>query len=454
MFSNQSENQDRRPEKKKRKKIKRLGKTIEVLLDEKKLKRIPEPIKSGNQPEKAEKKGSFSLFRRKMKKKTAIEYAEPGADVHREQGPVDRPMLIIILLLICFGTIMVFSASYAYALDDMGDSYYYIKRQIVFSLAGVVFMLFLSKVDTDIIRKFAPFLFAISVFLLIIVLVLGIAEGAAVRWIKVGSITFQPSEIMKLGMVLMLAYYYSATEKQVRAKGFWKSSLFGTFIPILIVSAVCVLVVLEKHISGTIIMFCIGMAVIFVAGGKLIWFGLAGGAFAAAVYTVIFATDYATKRIDIWAHPENYSERAEVWQTLQGLYAVGSGGFFGVGLGNSRQKHLVVSQPQNDFIFAIVGEELGLIGTFLVLALFVAFVWRCLVIAKRAPDTFSKLAVTGIAAKVGIQAFLNIAVVTNTIPNTGISLPFFSYGGTALIILFVEMGVVLAVSRYSYLQKQ
>ena len=168
---------------------------------------------------------------------------------------------------------------------------------------------------------------------------------------------------------------------------------------------------------------------------------------------IIAFTDYATKRLDIFRNPENYSVQSEVWQTLQGLYAVGSGGFFGVGLGNSRQKHLFVSQPQNDFIFAIVCEELGLIGAVAVIALFVAFFMRGLIISKRVPDVFSKLTVIGIVSKVVIQAFLNIAVVTNLIPNTGVSLPFFSYGGSALIILFMEMGVLLCISRYSCLEK-
>ena len=200
-------------------------------------------------------------------------------------------------------------------------------------------------------------------------------------------------------------------------------------------------------------MFAIGMAVIWSAGGKKVWFAAAVGGFGAGVAAIIAFTDYATKRLDIFRNPENYSVQSEVWQTLQGLYAVGSGGFFGVGLGNSRQKHLFVSQPQNDFIFAIVCEELGLIGAVAVIALFVAFFMRGLIISKRVPDVFSKLTVIGIVSKVVIQAFLNIAVVTNLIPNTGVSLPFFSYGGSALIILFMEMGVLLCISRYSCLEK-
>ena len=362
-------------------------------------------------------------------------------------------MLVIILLLICFGSIMVFSASYAYALSKTGDSYFFIKRQLAFSAIGIALMFGISFLDYRFIRKITPLYFGGAVLLLLAVLVLGVAEGEAVRWLYIGSFSIQPSEIMKLGLVLILAYYYSLTEKQVWAKGFWRSSLFSTFIPLGIVLVVCILVALEKHISGTVIMFAIGMAVIWSAGGKKVWFATAVGGFGAGVAAIIAFTDYATKRLDIFRNPENYSVQSEVWQTLQGLYAVGSGGFFGVGLGNSRQKHLFVSQPQNDFIFAIVCEELGLIGAVAVIALFVAFFMRGLIISKRVPDVFSKLTVIGIVSKVVIQAFLNIAVVTNLIPNTGVSLPFFSYGGSALIILFMEMGVLLCISRYSCLEK-
>ena len=371
-------------------------------------------------------------------------------DFYRKKGVIDRPMLIIILVLICFGSVMVFSASYAYAYDKTGDSYFYVKKQIIYGLLGIVIMALIALfVDYRWIKKLTIPYFGASALLLVAVLAMGVAEGEAVRWLTLGPLTFQPSETMKLGLVLILAWYYSLFEKKVRDENFWRSSFYGTFAPLVIVGMVCVLIALEKHISGTIIMFAIGMIVIFVAGGKLIWFGGASIVFGLVVAGIISFTDYATKRLDIWLHPENYSVQSEVWQTLQGLYAVGSGGLFGVGLGNSRQKHLFVSQPQNDFIFAIVCEELGMIGALFVVALFIAFVWRGIVIAKRAPDTFSKLTAIGIVSKVAIQAFLNIAVVTNTIPNTGISLPFFSYGGTALIILLVEMGILLSISRYS-----
>ena len=375
-------------------------------------------------------------------------------DVFREKGSVDRPMLILILVLICFGSVMVFSASYAYALNKMGDSYYYIKRQLAFVALGLFIMFVVSRVDYTRFRQFAPVYYAVSFVLMGAVLLLGVAAGEAQRWIDLGPFTIQPSEIMKLGLVLILAWYYSVMGEKARNGGFWKTSALGTFLPMLIVGATAGMVALEKHLSGTIIMFLIGMIVIFTAGGKAFWFVLGIGGFSGIVWWIINNVDYVAKRWDIWRHPENYSVQSEVWQTLQGKYAIGSGGIFGVGLGNSRQKHLFVSQPQNDFIFSILCEELGLIGAFCVIALFVMFLIRGIIIAKRAPDVFAKLTVIGIVAKVTVQAFLNIAVVTDTIPNTGVSLPFFSYGGTALIILFAEMGVLLSISRYSYLQKQ
>ena len=198
-----------------------------------------------------------------------------------------------------------------------------------------------------------------------------------------------------------------------------------------------------------IIMFLIGMVVIFAAGARKFWFIIAGSGAAVAAIIAISFSSYARQRIEVWLRPENFSADDEVYQTLQGLYAVGSGGLLGTGLGNSRQKHLFVSQPQNDFIFSIVCEELGFIGAVGLIALFVLLVWRGVVIALRAPDTFSQLVVIGIVGKVAIQALLNIGVVTALLPNTGISLPFFSYGGSALALQIAEMGIVLGISRYS-----
>lgn len=377
-------------------------------------------------------------------------------DIIRVRGGVDRPMLTIILLLVCFGSAMVFSASYAYALHRFDNSYYFIRNQLVYVAVGLAAMFVVSLIDYRWVRRLSLpyFLFVLLLLLLIFVPGLGVTSGAARRWLYIpGVTTIQPSEFMKLGLVLMLALYYQFVEKKVEDKRFFVSSVFGTFAPAAIVGLVCLLIALEKHVSGTIIMFAIGVLVIFCGGGKPIWLLGAGGTFAAVIGTIIAATGYATKRVDIWLHPENYSEQSEVWQTLQGLYAVGSGGMLGVGLGESRQKHLFVSQPQNDFIYSIICEELGFVGAVLVILLFGVFIWRGFVIAMKAPDTFSRLAVIGIVGKVGIQAMLNIAVVTGSIPNTGITLPFFSYGGSSLSVLLVEMGIVLSISRYSVEQK-
>ena len=372
-------------------------------------------------------------------------------DIIRVRGGIDRTMLIIIMLLLCFGSVMVFSASYATANSEKGDSFFYIKKQIIYAIIGVGVMCGISLFDYRIIRKFVPLMFFGTVVLLGIVLAMGTAAGVARRWLYLGPISIQPSELMKPILAMFLANYYANNQEKVtNYSDFWQSSKWGTFFPGIILLFVCIEIALEKHLSGTIIMFLIGIVVIYCAGSRKIWILGAGGVFS-VLGGIIYATSgYVRERVDIFLHPENYSVTDETWQTLQGLYAVGSGGFLGVGIGNSYQKYSFVSQPQNDFIFSIVCEELGFVGALGVIALFVMFVWRGFVIAMRAPDTFSSLAVIGIVAHIAIQAILNIAVVTNVIPNTGITLPFFSYGGSALLILMAEMGVILSVSRYSY----
>jgi cell division protein FtsW len=387
---------------------------------------------------------------KKTQRKSA--FIKPN-DIVLVKSGIDRSMFVIIVVMLCFGTVMVFSASFAYALEKTGDSYYYIKKQLQWSALGLFAMFVASRVEYRIIRKFVVPAFIVVLGLLALVPFFGISQGQATRWITIGPVRFQPTELMKIALVLFLALFFDTFKERIADKNFITSSIWSTFIPIGILAVVCVLIVLENHVSGTIIMFLIGMVVIFVGGGKKIWFAISGGAAAVLVLVVIFFTDYAKTRLDMWINPQNYSAIDEIWQTNQGLYAVGSGGFLGVGLGNSLQKHMFVSQPQNDFIFAIICEELGFVGALAVIALFVLFMWRGFVIALKAPDTFSSLVVVGIVGKVIIQAILNIAVVTNTIPNTGISLPFFSYGGSSLSILLAEMGVILSISRFSYQQK-
>ena len=389
----------------------------------------------------------------------------------KEKGTVlrssfDRPMFVIIILLLCFGCIMVFSASYAYAFSKNGDSSFYISKQIGFAFAGLFFMLVLSCVPYNWYRYCTWLVFIGSTILLVLVLFVGTAEDEARRWLDVKLFTFQPSEISKFAVVLVVAWIAQNFRGKIMKrdgtlKTYWSTFWWGTIFPMLFVGLTCVLVALENHLSGLIIVFCIGAACVWIGGGKRLVYVLGLALLALAIYIVVFHTewvkpfinDYQYERINMWLHPEDFDEKDEMWQTLQGLYAVGSGGIFGRGLGNSLQKHLFVSQPQNDFIFSIVCEELGMIGAAALLALYLAFFVRALHIAKRAPDIFSAVTVIGIASHVMLQALLNMMVVTAILPNTGISLPFISYGGTSLVFLMLEMGVLLSISRYSRVQQ-
>lgn len=386
----------------------------------------------------------------KKQKNRSADFIKP-TDIVRVRAGVDRTMLIIVILLICFGSVMVFSASYAYAFEKYGDSYYFIKRQLLFAGLGVGAMCLAVFFDYRWIKKITLPFFGINLMLLVLTPFIGVGKGVARRWIYIGALRFQPSEIMKLAIVLFLAWYFTRYQKLITDySDFRRSSVYGVFLPVGAVVVVCGLIAVENHFSCMIIMFLIGMVVIFAGGARKIWFIIAGAAAAVFSAIVITMSSYARERVDVWLHPDNYSTQDQVWQTIQGLIAVGSGGFFGVGLGNSRQKHLFVSEPQNDFIFSIICEELGFVGAIMVIVLFIVFIWRGFIIALRAPDTFSSLVVVGIVGKVAIQAILNMAVVTAMIPNTGISLPFFSYGGTALAMLLGEMGIILSISRYSY----
>lgn len=421
---------------------------------------IPNPGKAAQPQNERVKRSSADASARtapakvRSAKPTVDAGSQKARDVLRVRGSFDRPMLVIIILLVCFGSVMVFSSSFATALTKKGDSYFYIKNQLKFLALGFTGLFVVSRIDYRWIRKLVVPGFFIMLFLLALVPVFGLSQGEAVRWIKIGPIQFQPSEPMKTVLVLMLAHYFATYQDKITDyRDFKKSSVWGDLYPFLILGTVCFLVALEKHFSGVIILFLIGTVVIFAGGARKFWLFLTGGLGAVVVFSAIMFTDYAKARIDTWLHPENYSALGEIWQTLQGLNAIGSGGFLGVGLGNSYQKYSYVSEPQNDFIFSILCEELGFVGAMAVIALFVAFIWRGFIIAMRTPDTFTKLVVIGIVSKVGIQAVLNIAVVTALIPNTGISLPFFSYGGSALIFLLVEMGIILSISRYSYQDK-
>ncbi len=366
---------------------------------------------------------------------------------------VDSFLLFTILVLLAFGLVMVFSASYADAEARYGDSYYFIKHQCVMVIIGLVFMVVASRFKIEFYKGVALPAYIASAILLAVVLVIGDSGGGAQRWIVLGPIRFQPSEIAKYTLILTLSWYYSKFhDKALDVKNERNSNIYGTIIPLMFIGLICVLVMLEKHLSGIIIIGCIGLMVMFASGIKLKLLMIFGGAAACGVAAIAFFTDYTKRRIDIWLNPAAHPQDGG-WQTLQGMRAIGSGGFFGLGLGNSRQKFSYVSQPQNDFIFTITCEELGFIGAAAVIILFGILVWRGFVIAMKAPDRFSQLVAIGLSSKVALQVLLNIGVVTNSIPNTGISLPFFSYGGTAMVVQLVEMGTLLAISRYTLERK-
>lgn len=356
----------------------------------------------------------------------------------------DMPFLIILMIILVVGLIMLFSASYAYSYYwNNGDSFYYIKRQLIFAVLGVTAMLLISTVDYHVWHRFAIPLMIISYVLLGVVLLLPSSIGVY-RWIRLPGLgQFQPSEIAKFSLILLFAHLISLNHKKMK-------TFTSGYLPFIIILGVtCGLVFIEPHLSGTILLLAIGIVMMYVGGTRLFYLlGTLGLGFGAVVY-MIFVKGYEQDRIDVWLHPfEAYTtNKNEAWQTIQSLYAIGSGGVMGQGLGNSRQKHLFLPEPHNDFIFSVICEELGFIGAVLVIVLFSLLVWRGITIGMKSPDKFGSLLAVGLTVQIGLQAVMNMAVVTNTIPNTGISLPFFSYGGTSLIMLLAQMGVVLSISR-------
>lgn len=371
----------------------------------------------------------------------------------RKEPRIDGLFLLAVLLVTAFGTVMVFSAGVAYAETRYGDPYYFIKKQTVWLILGALMMFAASHIEMRIYKKITPLIYGISLGLLVLVLLVGFVGNGAQRWISIGPLTIQPSEIAKLAMIMMLGRYFSDFEEKATDKSGGKNTfVYGTLIPLSIMVVPILLVMLQKHLSCIIILGCIGLLLIFLAGINPKYITAFTGVGAVGVACLALFTDYTKERITVWQNPEAYKLTGG-WQTLQGLMAIGSGGMFGVGLGNSILKHCYVSEPANDMIFAILCEELGFAGALLCILLFAFLVCRGVMIALRCQDSFSRLVTLGISVKMAVQVLLNIAVVTNTIPNTGISLPFFSYGGSSLIMLFFEMGIVLSVSRYSRITK-
>lgn len=369
----------------------------------------------------------------------------------REGGAPDGVFLVLILLLLALGAVMSFSASFVYGRQFYGDGAYFFKRYLLFAvLSALLTVPMILWTRPTFFRVLAVAVYGISILLLVLVLLIGTVGGGAKRWLVLGPLTVQPSEVAKLGLLMMLALLMSKHEEQITSQKRKGGSIrYGVLLPGAVIGLIGVLVAAEKHISGLLIIGMLGVMMMFLGGTRLRYLAIMAGAVAAAGCLLILVSEYAQVRVDTWLRIEEVDPLGSAWQTLQGLYAIGSGGLFGLGLGAGRQKHGYVSQPQNDFIFTVICEELGFFGAFLILLLFVLVVWRGFYIASHACDRFSALLIYGISAKLALQTLLNVAVVTNSMPNTGVSLPFFSSGGTFLAMQIFEMGIVLALSRYS-----
>lgn len=363
-------------------------------------------------------------------------------DIKENKG-IDFGMFVIIILLLCIGLVMVSSASSYYALNMWGTSNYLLIRQLVFAVIGVVAMLIISKIDYRIYKRWSYLGYGVALILLLAVLTpLGVTVNGAKRWLGFGTtLRFQPSEIMKLMLVIATSTYLSVNYKKL-------GNIKGYLVPGALLALVMAVLFLQKHMSATIVMAVASISVIFASGIKLNAKWIIGGILIVGVVgtVFIFAEGFRVKRIlafmDIESDPTGTN-----WQALQSVYAIASGGMFGRGLGQSRQKYLWLPEAQNDFIFSVLGEELGFVGATSVIILFILFIYRGYKISITCKDMFGSLVAAGITSVFALQIIVNIAVVTASMPVTGMPLPFFSYGGTALFINLCAMGLILSISR-------
>jgi cell division protein FtsW len=394
------------------------------------------------------------------------------------KNSMDLPFFLLLLLVLAIGLVMLLSSSYFYAFYNTSgnDSLHYFKRQLFFAITGLFIMYVVSKLDYKYLRVVGVLGMAGSLFLLGIVLIIPTDDGIK-RWIDLGFFQFQPSEVAKFVLILFLANgldkdYKKLTSSKLSKESFAKQiyEMSGNkilisqgtttlFYYLFIVVGVAVLVLAESHLSGTILIAGIGVIMLWLGEGKAKWFSIGAVIFVVAVIIVVkeydnipLLRDYMAERIKAWLD-KDYEPTGARWQTNQSLYAIGSGGFFGSGLGNSKEKYLYVSEPQNDFIFAIVCEELGFVGAAAILLLYGALIVRGIIIGMHAKDRFGSLVAFGMVFQLGLQVALNVAVVTDTVPNTGIGLPFFSYGGSSMWLCLAEMGAVLSVSRQANMPK-
>lgn len=363
----------------------------------------------------------------------------------------DLTFLFLVAVMVIIGIIMMFSASYPAALKYKENSYFYVEKQAIFAAIGFVVMWIIASVDYKVFHVLAFPILVIALILLVLVLLLpSISETK--RWITLGSITFQASEVAKFALILFLSQWGFV---HFRKMGTFK---YGVLIPIIVIGIIDLLLFREPHYSGIVIITVLGAIMMYLCGVRYRYFFAAGVVVALAVGYLVITNKlgYAMKRLAGWGQALNYTDKAtwdNTYQTRNSLYAIGSGGFWGLGLGQSRQKYMYIPEAQNDFVFAVVCEELGFVGAAIILLLFALLVLRGFMISMNSKDKFGKILGVGLSAQIGLQVIFNIMVITDWLPNTGISLPFFSYGGTSLIMLMAQMGIILSISRTSNIER-
>ena len=359
------------------------------------------------------------------------------------KNPLDFTLLITVFILLGLGIITVLSASSPTALAETGNSYKYLIKQMEAAVIGIFLMFVASKIDYKLWQKNYKIIYCICMILLLAVCALGREAGGAKRWLDMGFLSFQPSEVAKVGVIIFYSAWLTKNKEKL------KTFKYGFVYPLLwLLIPIFFILILQNHFSATLVICMLAAILMILAGCKIRYFIFVGIPLAAlGIFAIIVAGQgFRMQRILTFFDPWQ-DIKGKGWQIVQSLYAIGSGGLFGVGLGESKQKYLYIPEPHNDFIFAVLAEELGFIGCAIVIILFAILIWRGITIAMKAPDMFGSLLAAGITSMIAIQVLVNIAVVTASMPVTGMALPFFSYGGTALIITLTSIGILLSVSR-------
>lgn len=397
----------------------------------------------------------FGLFSKKKKDVKGEGLNHAGTTVIDTAVSVDKIFLLTVVLLLALGTVMIFSASYTYAETYLGDSYYFIKNHLKNLLIGTGAMAIMTFIDYRLLNSLAVYIFGFSYALMLVVTFsgLGSTSNGAERWINIG-FSFQPSELFKLAIIIFLAHYISVNHQKISDGTLREQRFYGLWAYVIMAIAIIIPFLFQKHLSGTVLSIAILACMMTIGGTKLrMIFGLVLAAACGLVAAIPIAFMHANSRLAAWWNP--FREDLimnEGWQPAQSQLAIASGEFWGVGFGASRQKQLYLPEPQNDYIFAILCEEMGLIGAFAVICIFMFLIYRGIMIAIRSPEKFSAMLGVGIMFQVGIQAICNILVVTGWFPSTGIPLPFFSYGGSSLILLMAEMGIMLNISSHALIE--